>query len=445
VKQENTKIYSLLRFSRAYCAEKLPWFAPALFQCRMHLTEKVAVAAIDKHLNVYWNPKAIEKIGEKETKEEVLAALGFVWIHEISHVLREHHERAKALNAHPFLWNVAGDLEINDSDWEGLTAPTAFPAIYPTTYNLPNGQLAEFYYQKMLKKYPIKKVNISLANGGVGLPKIMDEGSGVHGQVRIWEIGSSSAEKQEKTESENGDSSSEKQEKNELEVEIIRRAVAQEMKKANALNRGTIPGNWDRWVAEKLTPKVDWRKVLRHRMSVAINNGVGSRIDYSYRRPNRRQSVNSPFVLPSLGGDRSARITVIVDTSGSMTPQQLAQCVGEVLAVLTVFQIPVTVIPCDARAYEPIKIATPKDYFKLQKLKGGGGTNMIVGIEAALAQKIKPDSVLVLTDGYTPYPPKLYKTPVVFGVLTYANQQPALPPNPPWKGDKAVVIPLTND
>jgi len=186
----------------------------------------------------------------------------------------------------------------------------------------------------------------------------------VHGQPRIWEVDNATEGRQEK---------------DALEVEIIRRGVAQEMKKARGMGIGTIPGNWDRWVEEKLAPKVDWRKVLRHRMSVAINNGVGSRIDYSYSRPNRRQSVNRPFVLPSLGGDRSARITVIVDTSGSMTQQQLAQCVGEVLAVLTVFQIPVTVIPCDAQAYEPIKIVTPKDYFKLQKLKGGGGTNMIVG------------------------------------------------------------------
>jgi len=424
-----TEIYNLLRFSRAYCAEKLPWFAPALFQCKMHLTEKVDVAAIDKHLNVYWNPKAVEKIGEKVEKEEVLAELGFIWIHEISHVLREHHERAKEMNAHPYLWNVAGDLEINDSHWQGLTAPTDFPAIYPSTYHLPNGQIAEFYYKKLLKKYPIKKIEKMLANGGEGLPANMDEGSGVHGQPRIWEVDNATEGRQEK---------------DALEVEIIRRGVAQEMKKARGMGIGTIPGNWDRWVEEKLAPKVDWRKVLRHRMSVAINNGVGSRIDYSYSRPNRRQSVNRPFVLPSLGGDRSARITVIVDTSGSMTQQQLAQCVGEVLAVLTVFQIPVTVIPCDAQAYEPIKIVTPKDYFKLQKLKGGGGTNMIVGIEAALAQKVKPDSVLVLTDGYTPYPPKLYKTPVVFGVLTYPNQTPALPPNPPWKGDKAVVIPLEN-
>ena len=81
-----------------------------------------------------------------------------------------------------------------------------------------------------------------------------------------------------------------------------------------------------------------------------------------------------------------------------MSAQQLAQCVGEILGILTTFQHPVTVIPCDAQAYEPIKVASTRDFVKLQQLKGGGGTDMIVGIKAALQLKPAPDSILVLTD-----------------------------------------------
>ena len=248
-----------------------------------------------------------------------------------------------------------------------------------------------------------------------------DEGSGVHGEPRPWEV-------------EDDDQSLD-----EMEVERIRRSVAQEMKTSH--QRGDLPGGWDRWTDDKLEPKIDWRKKLRHRMSIAIATGMGARVDFSFARPSRRQSVYQPIIPPSLTGDRSARVTVIVDTSGSMGAGLLAQCVAEVCSVLDAFQVPVTVIPCDAKAYAPIEIANRSDYSKLKKLPGGGGTNMIAGIDAALQLKPKPDSILVLTDGYTPFPPKLYKTPVMFGIFQFdRNQKPPHPQNPPWRDDLVVDI-----
>lgn len=414
-----TNIEASIRFARAYCANKLPWFAPALFHCRIHIDERVPIAAVDYHFNVYFNPKAILEIEKSGTREEQMAQIGFLWIHEICHVLREHGERAKERKAKPFIWNVAADLEINDGKWKGLTMPKAFPGMHPHQYKWQTGQLAEFYYKKLINSND-EELQRFLKEGY----RTLNEGSGVHGQPCEWEV----------------DSSGQKQELNPIETEVIRRSVAKEMKANKAM--GSMPGGWGRWVEEKLAGKVDWRQVLRHRMSVAISTGVGSRIDYNFQRPNRRQSIYSPFLLPTLGGNMSARVSCVVDTSGSMTGEQMGQAVGEVLGVLQAFQVPVTVIPCDARAYEPIKIAAPSDYFKLKQLPGGGGTNMIVGIDAALKLKPQPDTVLVLTDGYTPYPAKLYKVPVVFGILNMKTYAPKYPPNPPWKKDKVVTIDL---
>lgn len=482
------EVDELLRFSRAYCAERLPWFSPIIFSCKIQQTEKVPVAAIDKNLNIYFNPKSVEAIYNSSMDEkDALAQLGFLWIHEVSHILRDHADRAQDMKVRPDVWNIAADLEINDSQWEGLRPPEIFPGQFPSTYEFPEGKIAEEYYELLGPGNPDDDSNDMVSNpskensedgdeestspsnnendnkgdgdeqedkdgkgGGQDQEdnegdnqdnspseqnpndeesegqgnsdnQKHDEGSGVHGEPRPWEI------------------DDEDQSLDEMEVERIKRSVAQEMKSSH--QRGDLPGGWDRWTDDKLEPKIDWRKKLRHRMSIAIATGMGARVDFSFARPSRRQSVYQPIIPPSLTGDRSARVTVIVDTSGSMGAGLLAQCVAEVCNVLDAFQVPVTVIPCDAKAYAPIEIANRSDYSKLQKLPGGGGTNMIAGIDAALKLKPKPDSILVLTDGYTPFPPRLYKTPVMFGIFQFdRHQKPPHPQNPPWRDDLIVDI-----
>lgn len=411
------EVLNLLRLTRAYCAEKLVWFSPALFSVRLVLTDKVPVAAVDRNMNIYFNPEFVEKMHAACPKiSDFAEQVGFVWIHEIAHVLREHGARAEDQKADAQLWNIAADLEINDGVWAGLKMPELFPGLVPKQYNLPEGKLTEWYYHELLDN-PDLAEQIKAATGGN-----WDEGSGVHGQIRDWETGA------------NG------QKLHPLDLEVMRRDVAQKMHE-NRKYIGNLPGSWEVWVNKILKSQTDWRKKLRHRMSIAISTGIGLKVDYSFARPNRRQSVYLPIVAPAFSGDMSARIACVVDTSGSMGPEEIGQAVGEVCQVLAVFKIPITVIPCDVQAYEPILVSKPSDYVKLQKLAGGGGTYLIAGIEAALALRPKPDSILVLTDGYTAYPSVPYKTPVVFGILKrHENEQTPLPLMPPWSKEAVVDI-----
>lgn len=408
----------IIRFARAYCAERLPWFAPALFRTRILLTDQVAVAAIDPSLNIYFNPTAVQKIDRENERVDTLAQLGYIWIHEISHVLREHNQRAVALDADARLWNMAADYEINDSEWEDLHMPAAFPGLRPQQHQLPVGQIAEFYYRKLLKKQEKQK---QLPQHG------MDEGSGVHGQSRPWEV---TAQQQQQT-----------QKLTSVELKLIQQSVAQALQRARAAI-GNLSGGWAKWIDDTLHPKVNWRKRLSHRMSIAINTGIGSRMDYSFARPSRRQSVYHPILTPTLRGDMAARIAVVIDTSGSMSAAQLGQAMAEVGAVLRTFRVPVTIIPCDLHAYEPIQLQASANAFAIQQLEGGGGTDMRVGIAAALELKPRPDSILVLTDGFTPYPTQRYKIPVIFGILSFGKSARMLPPNPPFGTDAVVEIEL---
>lgn len=420
-----SEVYALIRFARAYTADNLPWFSPALFRCRICITDAIPIAAISSNMDIYFNPVAVAIIAQSGTKKEALEQLSFLWVHEISHVLREHAERAKDANAEPKLWNIAADLEINDSNWQGTAQPKAFKGVFPNTFLLPEGKIAEWYYRMLLNHPNLNEIMNTYFPEGLN-----DEGSGVHGQVRDWE--------ETDFESETGSKS---QELSDLQKELIRRGVAHEINKEKT--KGNMPAGWERWADEKLTPKINWRQILKKRMSVAIAQGLGMRIDYSYSRPSRRQTQYNPILPPSLSGNIETRVACVVDTSGSMSSEYISQALAEVFAVLETFQIPVTVIPCDAMAYEPIKIANPAERFKVSHLKGGGGTDMVAGITAALALVPPPDAVLVLTDGYTAYPTQLYKTPIIFGIIKdNKSQSPPLPNMPPWGKDSVLDIVL---
>ena len=402
-----------VRFARAYAAERLPWFAPALFRCRIVITPDVDVAAVDLAYTVYWNPTVVLAIWEAGDRAMALAELAFLWVHEISHRLRQHAERARELaGGGPAVdarrWNVACDFEINDSNWAGLRMPAAYPGMLPEPAGLAAGELAETYYR-------------AITDGAAELRALPpDEGSGVHAQPRPWEP-------------------DEPKPTSELDQELIRREVARRMREAG-VNPG---GGWQRWAAETLRSRTDWRRRLGHRLSVSLQRGIGARIDYSFTRANRRQSVYHPVLAPALYGDRTARIAVVIDTSGSMREEQLAYALREVAAVLRTFEYPVTLIPCDARAYAPVRVVAAAEAMSVRELPGGGGTDLRAGISAALLLRPRPDSILVLTDGYTPYPTRRAPVPVIFGILqTEAAPARFLPTNPPWTADTVVLINL---
>ncbi|MCP9235402.1 VWA-like domain-containing protein [Lewinella sp. JB7] len=397
-----------VRFARAYAAEQLPWFAPALFRCRIVVTSRVDVAAIDLHYNVYWNPEVVTDIWHNADRRRALSELAFLWVHEISHRLRRHGERATELGIssgpRSRRWNIACDFEINDSEWAGLHMPAAYPGMLPQDFGYPRGQIAETYFAGLE------------ASPTLTFP--IDEGSGVHGAPRPWEEG-------------------ERQRLSPIDEEIIRREVARRSREAA---QGDVPDAWRDWADRVLGSRIDWRRKLGHRLSVALQRGIGSRTDYSYARPNRRQSVYHPVLPPSLAGDRTARIAIVVDTSASMQTTELQRSLNEVAAVVRQFQHPVTIIPCDLRAYAPVRDVSEREAYRIAYLPGGSGTDMRAGIDAAVALSPRPDSVLVLTDGLTDYPVRTYDLPVIFGIFRVAGQELVLPPNPPYGPDRVVVI-----
>ena len=182
------------------------------------------------------------------------------------------------------------------------------------------------------------------------------------------------------------------------EQQLVRRHVAKEIRDA-AKARGDIPGHWKSWAEQLLAPKIPWQRELSGAMRGAIADALGQ-VNYSYRRPSRRQSVFPKVVLPALRAPQP-RVAEVVDTSGSMGDDDLVRALSEVGAVIKTCGLRegVPVIACDA------KVQAVKRFTSTRGLRdmavGRGGTDMTQGIEAAMKMRPKPDIIIVLTDGYT--------------------------------------------
>jgi predicted metal-dependent peptidase len=208
--------------------------------------------------------------------------------------------------------------------------------------------------------------------------------------------------------------------------DAIRRSVAIEFQQ-HVGPAGTMPGEWARLVQQILEPIVPWQQVL----SAAVRRGLGwthGHTDYTYTKISRRQAGAGRIVLPALRRP-VPEVAIVVDTSGSVDDGLLAQALGEVDGILTSAAIPegsVTVLAVDAAVQAVTRVRAARDV----AIGGGGGTNMGVGIEAALALKSRPDVVIVLTDGYTPWPsiePRAAVIAVLIGRLSSH-----LPATPDW-------------
>ncbi len=181
--------------------------------------------------------------------------------------------------------------------------------------------------------------------------------------------------------------------------EWLRLVVACEPRRCSCDQPGSVPAGWLRWAETVLLSKTDWRRVLAAEPRLGVERVAGM-VDYSYRRPSCRAGSAPDVIFPSLVRPVS-EVAVVCDTSGSMSAGQLGKALVEVEALLRQLGLRnVSVLACDAAVRAVSRVTRASDVL----LAGEGGTDMGEGIARALALRPRPSVVVVLTDGYTPWP-----------------------------------------
>jgi predicted metal-dependent peptidase len=181
------------------------------------------------------------------------------------------------------------------------------------------------------------------------------------------------------------------------DIEQVAKDINQAIRQGQ-LMAGKLGGNQSRELGSLIEPKVDWREQLREFVS---STAVGKDIS-TWQRVNRRWLQHDMY-MPSTITETVGRIVVAVDTSGSIGEAELSKFLSEVQGIcLNAMPERVDLLYWDTdvashEIYTQEKLSTLSSS---TKPAGGGGTDVSCVSKYLKDNQIKPECVIVLTDGY---------------------------------------------
>ncbi len=338
---------------------KSPFFLPSIARIVFVPTLTMPTAAVDLRGNIYFNPNFAARKKDSE--------LQFVIAHELMHLLMLHHDR-RGLRE-PLRWNIANDMIIN------LTLKKVSEAIGAGTFTVPSDAiLAEDSQADLTSEQLYHEINepsdamrqaftnntISVGQGcgpmpGTDLPQ--DE---VDALQRQW-----------------------------------REVVAQSQ--MSGRSAGDTAGNLLADLLDVPPAKVRWSEVLRSALYRAV--AEAGRDDVSWSRRSRRSGGG--IILPG-GVTYRCRAAVVIDTSGSMSDDNLQRAVAETAAIVDNCRVPVFLVVHDVEVQAAVWLrpgskAIVQARVKTQ-LKGRGGTCFEAAYDRVEAEPGRFNAMIHLTD-----------------------------------------------
>lgn len=278
----------------------------------------------------------------------------FVMIHEAAHIMLMHGTRLQSRDADR--WNRAADYAIN-------------LMLKKAGFRLWSKCLVDDKYDGMSAEqiYDLLTDEDHKGGGGKGGPPR----DGLHGDVRAPAVATRE------------------------EVQRIEREIKQKVAQATmqAKLAGKLPGDIERIVNGILHPPLPWQDMLQEFATRVVQT------EESWSRRNRRFS---DIVIPARHGLAMGELVVIGDTSGSIGGQVFSQTAVELTTIRdTVRPERTRVIWADDAPVSREEIFDEDEDIVLHP-KGGGGTDMRKPLR--YVEQFEPAVVVLITDGYTPWP-----------------------------------------
>jgi predicted metal-dependent peptidase len=315
-----------------------------------------------------------ERYGREFIKRLDDKELAFVVMHEVLHKAYRHLFTWKKLwDESPQIANMACDYVINlqlvdmDKNQQLLAMPMHEGKVVGLVDERFRGMHTKQVFDILKEEEP---------EGGYGMG---GEGEGEGFDVHDWEGAKELSEEQKKALAKDID-------------QAIRQGVIAHSKVA-----GSGTGGLGRELEEMTEPQVDWREVLREFVTSVCSAKDAS----SWRRVNRRYLGNDVY-MPSLIGERVGHLVIGIDTSGSVGGKELAEFLSEVQGIAEeVHPEKVDLIYWDGSVagHEEYDYASVSNIVSSTKPKGGGGTDPTCVMHYLKEKNIKPEAIIMLTDG----------------------------------------------
>ena len=349
-----------------------PFFASLLLFANIRSNKDIDTAATDGR-TIWFNPDYIASLTHPEVDALIL--------HEVLHCALLHTTRRGGRE--PILWNIAADIVVNGQirDCQGLKLPEG--AIVDKT--LEKFSAEEVYAVLLRKGAKVEEFQITL-----DLLEPADDVDPGHSSTASLEAYWSTARHNAQT---------------------IARLVASQKR-----SQGRFPTDLSREYALLDEAKLNWRQYLWRFLVRTPTDFIG----YD------RRFVGEGLYLDAQEGE-SLDVWICIDTSGSVSANELGQFRAEVLSILRCYpHINATLFYADADLYGPYRL---KDQGDWPEPRGGGGTDFrpLFRYLEQNPQNHPPRLVVYLTDGYGDFPESAPRDALLWVVIAGGLQSDEFP------------------
>lgn len=297
--------------------------------------------------HIYWNPTFVDEL----SVDEVAGVIA----HEVMHIVWLHMIRRG--DRHHTIWNMAGDYAINPTVLDaGFTLPRdpKYKGLYEDKYR---NWTAEQIYNDLLKN--AEQIEVQFSFDGEGDGDDQKDGGGGQGKRKVWGAVIDAKGKDGKPLSE--------ADRRSLEEEIkIKVKSAAEAAKAV----GKLPGGLEGLIEAVGKPKINWKDYIQNWVSGKIPD------NYDWSRPNRKFMTNYGIYMPRMKLNGAGIGVLSIDTSGSVSDDELRQFVREIVGVIELCNPEKLIIVQHDAILQSVTEWEQGEDFSSLKIKGRGGTNI---------------------------------------------------------------------
>ena len=320
--------------------------------------EWLGTAATDGR-NFYYNSRFVCSLRPGE--------LEFLFGHEVLHVVYDHMGRRD--HREPRMWNVANDYAVNADLKRHKIGEmiTTVPCLYEAKYD---GKYSEEIYDDLMKD--AKTIDMDQL-----LDQLLDE----HMDTE--------------DEEEHDGQTSRPKKMSQAEREQLRQQIKQDIiAAAQSAEAGQLPMGVKRLINSVTNPTMPWRELIQTNLTSAVKN------DYSFARPNRR-GWHMDAIMPGMTPGEEIDVSIGLDMSGSISPQQANAFLSEVAGMMDMFDgYRIHVFCFDTGVYAPADFNSDNmDSIDEYEAKGGGGTDFDCIFEYLKERGEDTKRLIVFTDG----------------------------------------------